>query len=183
MTSIADPKNGNSLEITDERRALVSSVSESLDRSQNRKGLVWSYDFDDVNPAGANDKFIYFKNTSSDKDYIFVDFHLWSSTTAGVCKIKTVTGMPTFVTGADITPVVRNTRFSTSPSLTAKEDTDVTNLADVGVVHQLNLNPVDEQKLLRSTSGVILGPGGQLVLEWEPATGEISGTITVAELN
>lgn len=183
MTTIRDPETGQAMSVNNEGRGKVISVAETFDRHENHEhGAVWSLDFDDINPAGANDKFLYIENTSATKDYILTDFRLFASTTTGICRIKTVTGTPTYVTGTDVPPGSRNTRFNNSPSIVVKHDTDITGLSDTATIFQVPLSTVDTMFQLKTTSGLILSPGGACALEWGPATGEVSGIISIVEL-
>jgi len=180
---IRDPVTSLGMGVNIAGRGLVSSIQEAFDRHENHeRGGVWSYVMEDINPAGANDKFFYITNTSSTKDYAVTDVRAFASTAVGKLSIKTVSGTPTYVTGTDVVPASRNTRYSTSPEITAKHDTDITGLTDSGLIFLMNLRVADTDYHLRTTSNIILGPGGAMALEWEAATGEVSATVSVVEL-
>ena len=183
MTTIRDPDNSHGMKVNDEGRGLVTSIQEAFDRHENHEhGGVWSYTFEDVNPAGANDKFFYIENTSTTLDYAITDIRAFASTAVGKMSVKLVTGTPSYITGTDVTPLSRNTRFNRAPSISCKHDTDITGLSDTGTVFMMNLRVADTDYKLSTSANIILAPGGAMAFEWEAATGEISAVISVVEL-
>ena len=184
MTIIRDPDTTQGQHVNDKGQSEVAAIVEDFSRFQaHRKGLTWSYTIEDINPVGAADKFIYIENTSSDTEYAITKFRMFASTTAGIIRVKRVSGTPAYVSATAVAPVGRNSNFNTSPSLIFNTDTDITNLTDEGTDYHIVCTTVDTLYTLQSDSGVILAPGGKVALEWEPATGEISGVLTVVRLD
>ena len=174
--------NGTYADVTDRNELKVSSTTHSADRDQNElEGGVWSFSFSAVNPAGANDYFVHILNTNG-SDYVITDFRLWATTATGEVIIHKVSGTPTFTGSTTINGIGRNTRYAGTPDIAFKTDTDITGLTDGGTFFTLPLDTVGELRALKTTSGIILGPNGAVGLEWTGATGEISGTISIAKV-
>jgi hypothetical protein len=179
---ILNGPNGTYIGATPRNEIKSSSVIRGEDRNENEiDGSVWSFSFSAVNPAGANDYFIHILNTDG-SDYVITDFRLWATTATGNVNIHKVTGIPTFAGSTTINGLGRNTRFTQAPDIAFKTDTDITGMTDAGTYFTLPLDTVGELRHLRTTSGIILGSNGAVALEWTGATGEISGTISIAKI-
>jgi hypothetical protein len=174
--------NGTYVGVTERNEIKTSTTSQTADRNQNELGGgVWSFSFSGVNPAGANDYFAHILNTNG-ADYVITDFRLWATTATGNVIIHKVSGDPTFTGSTTISGLGRNTKFAATPDIVFKTDTDITGLTDGGTYFTLPLDTVGELRSLKTTSGIILGPNGAIALEWTGATGEISGTISIAKV-
>lgn len=175
--------NGTYVDVTDENRIKGSSVSHVFDFHQNHHhGKAWSVFFEDINPAGANDKFFYFKNNST-VEYSITDIRASCATTTGRLYIKRVIGTPTFTAGADLTPASRNTALAPAMEATIKSDTDTTGLTDDGVLFYMDLDTVSKLYHLRTSSNIIVAPGKAIAFEWGPATGEVTAVVSFTELS
>lgn len=162
--------------------SFIPDIFETFEAHQNHQyGTTWSLPFFDINPVGANDKFFYIENTGT-KDIAISDIRVSCATTTGRMYIKEVSGTPTFTAGADITPVGRNLDVSPTLSATVKTDTDTTGLTDEGTLFFMELDTVDELFSLMTNSYIIINQGKAVAFEWAPATGTISGIVSVIEL-
>jgi len=177
---INDP-DGQAAHVTKSHQLETTSITKTQDRHENQdSGAVWSYCFDAVNPVAADDFFIYIKNTNS-HDYVVTDFRLWSTTTGGNVMIHKVSGTPSYAAGGtDVAAIPRNTKFTSTPDLIFKTDTDITGLNDDGIWFPMTLDNVGHMEHLQTTAGIILGANGAMGLSWSAATGEISGLISIA---
>lgn len=168
--------------VDSEGRLSTFSVSEATDRHINRvEHNVWSLPFEGIDPVGADDYFIYLKNTGS-RDLAITDIRIESSV-VGTVEVHYITGTPTHTADVDITPVNRYLGNSNAPDMTAKTDTDVTGLTNGGVLFWINCSTADELFHLRTTSNIIIPSGQQVALMWDQATGVLKGMISVVELD
>ena len=179
---IVNDPNGTYVAVTGRNEMQVNSITHPADRNENEiDGSVWSYSFTDVNPVGANDYFIHISNTNG-SDYVITDMRLWCTTATGNVVVHKVSGTPTFVGATEITGLSRNTNYSQAPDIAFKTDTDITGLTDNGTFFTLPLDTVGVLRHLSTSSGIIIGANGSVGLEWTGATGEISGTISIARV-
>ena len=179
---IVNDPNGTFVGATSRNEMKTSTVIRGEDRNENEiDGSVWSFTFSAVNPAGAGDFFCYITNTDG-SDYVITDFRLFATTAVGNVTIHKVDGTPTYVGSTTITGLGRNTRYTQSPDVSFKTDTDITNLTDLGTYFTIPLETVGALRDLKTTSGIILASNGAVGLKWSAATGEISGTISIAKI-
>jgi hypothetical protein len=172
---------GNRAEVTSENRLKTASLTRTGDRIVNiDSGKLWSVVFEDVDPTGADDYFLYVKNTSSSISYLITDIRI-ASTVAGRGQVHFVEG--TAVGGTSITPVSRNSSKTPVPSFTAQNGVDITGLTNNGTLFFLWCDTANKIEHLRTTSGIILEPGGAVALLWEGATGILSGVVSIQDLS
>lgn len=180
-------KNGShdgdyGLKISQEGRAQTDSAVETEDRHINiAHEKVWSVSYEGVDPAGADDFFLYIRNTGQ-AHLAVSDFRLESSV-IGTVEVHAVSGTPSYVTGTDISPVNRHIGSSVAPNATIKHDTDITGLTDDGVIFWVNCDTADKTAHLHTSSNIILPPGQAIALMWDQATGVEKGIISVIELD
>ncbi len=175
MTVIKSGSNGNVLEINADNQAEVSSETKNHDHVKNEQlGTVWSLSFENIDPTGANDYFFYLKNTGTVNIEI-TDIRI-TSTVAGQLAINKVSG--TASSGTTVTPVSKNTSKTVSPTATIETDPDITGLTSEGTWYYYTL---EADKFFKDTtsSRIIIGPTGAVALLWEPATGILSGTVSI----
>ena len=172
---IQDSSTGNTATVDDENRLKVFSISQSEDKHTNDEGYYNSLYFV-VTPAGANDKFVYFKNTGS-ADLTITDLRISSSVPTNIL-MKKVTGSPTYVTGTDVDITSRNLGSPRVPDIIAKYDTDITGLVDDGVLLFQECPAADTLYHFKTTSNIIIPQGQAIVLERVEATGEITCLIS-----
>jgi len=187
MTVTRDPNSGEGMKVGNEGlslgRAKGDNVIVPLTQHSNIAGQSWTYNFDDINPAGAIDNFLHVDNKTNDRSFVFTDMHFWSSTLVGLVRIIKTSGTAAFVSATELTALARHTiAGNAQPSLTVKTDTNITGLTPAGQFDALNLAVLETSYTLNPVSNIILGPGSSLVFQWEPATGEVSGNFTVTEL-
>ena len=171
--------SGKNADVTEDNQLKTEAVTKTLDNYINgQAGKVWSLTFDGIDPAGANDKFFYMKNTGTETIRL-TDFRV-SSTVAGILKIKKVSGTPSYVGETAVTPVSRRSGRNPTLQATVNTDTDITGLTDGGTWFTMTLE-AGKFTQLRTTSNIILDTGDALALEWDTATGVLTGTISAVE--
>ena len=157
------------------------AVAEPHDRYVNRQNQrVWSLPFTAIDPVGANDYFLYIKNTGT--EILAVTDLRIESTVAGIIEVQHVSGTPVYTADTDITPVNRYLGSSNVPVATAKTDTDTTGLTSQGVIFYMNMPVVDTIHHLSTSSNIIIPPGQQMALLWTAATGILSGVVSLAHI-
>jgi hypothetical protein len=167
-----------STKVSSDNRLSTNSVSVSSDHFIARNtGKVWSVVFKDIDPAGADDYFIYIKNNSTTFDYNVTDLRI-SSTVAGQLEFNSVSG--TASGGTTNTPVSRKIGSVNAPDITSETGTDITGLTSDGTVFLLTLE-ADKMFQLRTSSNIIVQPGKSVALLWGVSTGILSGTLSVVE--
>lgn len=180
-------KNGShdgdyGLRVSQEGRAQVDSVVETADRHINRTHQkVWSLPYEGVDPAAADDYFLYIRNGGL-TNLAISDFRVESSV-VGTVEVHAVSGTAAFVTGTDISPVNRYIGSSITPTAIIKYDTDITGLTDDGVIFWVNCDTVDKTSHLSTSSNIIIPPGQAVALSWDQATGVLKGLISLVEVD
>jgi len=173
--------NGPWAGVDSNHRLKVISVQETVDRNVNRiDHKVWSLPFEGIDPVGADDYFVYIRNTGT-KDLAVTDVRV-ESTVAGVVEVHHVSGTAVHTAGVDISPVNRYLGGSATPTATIKTDTDVTGLTNEGVIFWINCPVVDTLYHLSTSSNIIIAPGQAMALMWDTATGILSGVVSLVEL-
>lgn len=169
------------LKINSENQLEALCVAIPEDRHINvSHETVWSLPFKAIDPAGANDYFLYIKNTGT-KNLGITDIRI-SSTVAGTVEVHNVSGTPTYVVGTDITPVNRYIGSNTTLNATAKTDTDITGLTNEGIVFFIDIDTANKLEHLRTTSNIVIPPGQSISLMWDTATGVLKGVVSIVEL-
>lgn len=180
--AVINSPNGTFVDVSDENRLLGDVVIETQSHHINhRTGKVWTYSFFDINPSGANDNFLHILNTG-DKAYSLTNISVWSSTLVGLVKIIKVNGTASFVSGSTLSAITRSTGKSPTPTIVVTTDTDITGINEAGILEAINLAVLDTNYPILQPADILLEQGGQIVFQWQPATGELSGTITITEL-
>ena len=179
---IEGSKSSKNADVDEKHRLIVASTVKSNDNFINDDtGKVWSLPFLDIDPVGADDVFFYLTNTGT-KVIKITDIRI-SSTVIGIVSVKKVSGTPTYSGGGAIaiTPVSRRTDKSPVLQATANTGTDITALTDEGTWFFLPCDTAGKEQHLRTTSNIMLAPGGGLALEWDQATGILTGVVSVVE--
>lgn len=172
--------SGYGAKVDAENRLRVSAVSEIAELHNNiNDKKYFALSFDGIDPVGADDYFVYIKNTGS-KDLHITDFRI-SSTVAGAVEIHEVTGTPSFTAGTDITPLNRTVGNAGTLTGTFKTDTDTTGLTSGGVFHYMKIPVVNTDYQLRYSGHLILPQGQAIALLWDTSTGVLSGSISIYE--
>ncbi len=168
--------------VDNENRLKVVSISKTAERHVNEhEGEVWSISFDTVTAAGANDYFLYLKNTS-DVMYAIPTIRI-SSSVATRIDYDRVSGVPTYATGGECTVTNRNTSSSKTPSITTRYDTDITDLTYEGMIFFEQCSIADTRYKLDIGSDILLGPGQAIAFKRVEATGAVTGVITLTGLD
>jgi len=176
---IQGSKSGKFADVNDDLMVKADSVSRTKDNFINGEtGKVWSLTFRSVDPVGANDTFLYLKNTGAEALRI-TDIRL-SSTVTGIAYVKKVSGTPVYVGETAVSPISRRTSKSPVLQATVNTDTDITGLTDDGDYFPMALS-ADQQAHLRTSSNIIIDPGGAIAIEWDTATGVLTGAVSVVE--
>lgn len=166
-------------DVDETHRVKADSVSRTKDNFINSEsGKVWSLSFRDVDPAGAGDDFFYLKNTGV-LPLRLTDIRL-SSTVTGIAFVKQVSGSPSYVAESAISPLSRRTSKNPVLQAEASTDTNITGLTSTGDYFPIALT-ADSQGHLRTSSNIIIDPGGAVAIEWAAATGVITGVVSIVE--
>jgi len=167
-------------DVNSHHQLTVDSVSRSKDNFINgESGKVWSLSFSAIDPVGAADKFFYLENTGAEPIRI-TDIRL-SSTVAGIASVKKVSGTPTYVGATAVTGLSRRTGKSPVLQATVNTDTNITGLTDDGTWFLIPLDSAGKQVHLSTSSNIIIDSGGALAIEWDTATGILTGTVSAVE--
>jgi hypothetical protein len=177
-TGISDGTGkGNLAKVDVINRLTVHSVSDDRYAALNT-GKAWSFDFDAVDPAGADDYFVYIKNTSATETFLFTDLRV-SSTVAGAVEVHKVTGTPTYVGETAMPQTSRNLASDNSAPMTANYDANITGLTSAGRIFHIKLE-ADKREKLSTSAGIVVPPstaseyfqGGDLIMFIEDGTGK-----------
>lgn len=172
---IIGAKGNRIVEVAEDGHLLTDAVVETDMEHVNEKGLAWSMPFDAIDPTGADDVFLYIKNTESDFN-LHVRRIRVSSTVAGMLEVIRVTG--TAVGGGDSTLVNFNEAFSVkTPEGSFQTAVDITGLAKGGKYLFQQLTVADTNYDIFIPHDIILNKNGALAFNWVPATGILSGTV------
>jgi hypothetical protein len=144
-------------------RLLSLATTQAEDREVNKRtGESWSLDFDDT-IAGAGKYFLYFENTGADT-YLFTDFRLIGSA-ATLVEIDCVSGTAADAAPQAISPLSRNTGKIPQMDVNTFYGTDITGLTDKGRFFPMQIEAANKLEHLRTTSGIIVEPGGAIALK------------------
>lgn len=179
MTIIRDGTTQKAAEVTSDCKLSVRAVQLSVERNINEQtGRVWSVPFKAIDPANANDYFLYIKNSGSDVIEI-TDFRL-QSTVVGTVEVQVVSG--TASGGSDITLVGRNLGLQLTPeNTTIQSGVDITGLTNDGIIFFIPIGSVETLVPLKTSAGIIISPGKAIALLWDKASGVLSGTVSLHE--
>ena len=157
----------------------VFAVTEPEDKFLNKNGGVWTLYFE-VTPAGANDYFFYLKNTGTAVLSIS-DIRVHGSV-ATELYYKKVSGTPSYITGTEPSITNRNLGSSSSPTITAKYDTDITGLTDEGVLFFENIAAANTRYKLSTSSNIIIPSGSAVAFQRVAATGLIGVAVSLIDI-
>lgn len=167
------------LRVNSEGQATVQATVESEDRHINiNHEKVWSLPYEGIDPAAADDYFLYIKNTGS-SNIALTDFRV-ESTVIGTVEVHSVTG--TASSGSTLTPVNRQIGSSVSPTATIETATDITGLTSAGVLFWLNCDTADKTLKETTSSNVVIPPGQAVALLWDQSTGVMKGMVSLVEI-
>ena len=169
---------GNTLKITSDNRAVVDAVQRSLAQHINEvhEGH-WSVFFEAIDPTGADDYFLYIKNTGTKN--LHVTKTRFASTVVGTVEFHAVTG--TASATAAITPANRTLGSANTPTATIGTAVDITGLSNTATLLHLRIDTINKDVVDEHPSHIILPPGQALAFLWDTATGVLKGTIDIYE--
>ena len=175
--NIQDARNGNTASVDSENRLTVASVSQEIDKHSN---VLGHYDviFFVVNPTGANDYGFYLKNNGTE-DIAVTDMRI-ISTVPGLVFLDHVTGTPAYSSVTAATVTNRNLGSSSSPTLIANYDVDITGLTKQGELIFQQCAVADTEYESRITSNIIIPQGQAIALRREEATGTLTVLISMS---
>ena len=180
MAIIQDSGSGRTATVDTQNRLLVASVTRGEDRQANINGDYYSAYFQ-VTPAGANDYFFYLRNDGT-TDITVTDFRM-SSTVVTRLLIHRVIGTPVF-SGANTTIITsRNLGSSKTPTVVARDDTDITGLTSEGVLFFEDMSSVDTLFELKLSSTIIIPQGQAIAIQRVGATGLLTVDISMSKVD
>jgi hypothetical protein len=169
---------GKTARVNTENRLDVESVSRPIEQHINELyQKYFSLPYDAIDPTGADDYFMYIKNTGTKN--LHVTDHRVRSTVAGVVEIHAVTG--TASSGTTVTPVNRYVGSSETLGATVETGVDITGLTSAGTIFLQRLDTVAKDYHLRTSGHIIIPPGQAIALLWDTASGIISGVMSIYE--
>lgn len=171
--------DGIAASVNGDNQLLTFSTVRDIGQALNISGKVFTGYFT-VTPAGANDYFLYIKNTGTAD--IALGFVSVKSSVVTEINYEAVTGTPVYVTGTDV-PLVNNNLGSTSPlNATVKYDTDITGLTSGGVVGFEQCSVADTKFVTSFSTGIIIPQGKAVAFKRVAATGVITCNIAIVEI-
>ena len=174
---IQDAQTGKTGKVDHENRLHVFSVTQTLDRHANSEGLYSSIYFT-VTPTGANDYCLYLKNDGV-SDVLITDLRI-SSTVPTNIFVDHVTGTPSYVTGTDATITNNNLGSNKSPSITAKFDTNITGITNVGELMFQECPVANTMYHLRKSSTILIPQGQAIAIRRVESTGLITALVSLS---
>ena len=180
MATIKSGKDGNVAGVDADNRLMTEAVVTDARQFLNGVGSVFSLHFE-VTPAGADDYFFYLKNTGTGS--IVVGSIDVSSTVATEITYEAVSGTAVFVGETDITPVNNNLGSANPLAAQAVFDTDITGLTSDGVFSFEEAAVADTRYPQTFQGGILIPQGKAVAFKRVAATGQITCTVGVAELN
>lgn len=172
--------SGNTVKINSENRMDTEAVTRPLDQHINEVyHKEFSLPFDAIDPVGADDYFVYIKNTGT-RDFHVTDIRI-RSTVVGTVEVHGVTGTASFAAGTDIAPVNRTLGAAETITATIKTDTNTTGITTSGTLFFIRCDTADKESALKTSSHIIIPPGQSMALLWDTSTGALSGVISLYE--
>lgn len=171
---------GTAAKVTSDNRLEVEAIQRTLTQHVNEKHKKhFSLTFEAIDPVGADDYFVYIKNTGT-KNLHLSKFR-FQSTVIGSVELHDVTGTAVFTAGTDITPANRFLGASETLTATIKTDTDTTGLTNSATLIRLRLDVADKDYIDNAPSHIIIPPGRAMGCLWDQTTGILAGTIDCYE--
>lgn len=172
--------SGNAAKITGENRLETDTVSRSLPQHINEVFKKhFSITFEAIDPVGADDYFLYFKNTGT-KNIHLTKFR-FKSTVVGTVELHAVSGTAAFTSETVIAPANRFLGASEGLTVVTSADTDITGLTNDATLLRLTLSTADTDFVDEAPSHIIIPPGQAMAGLWDTATGILAGTVDVYE--
>lgn len=122
--------------------------------------------------AAAGTYILYFKNTSTSKDF-YIDYIECGGVETALWKVWFVTG--TAAGGSALTPTNLNKKSGNVASATVRGDDSITGLSTDGQIGALR-TPANDSHLLAFDDTVVLGTGDAIAIEYD------AGTTGIAEV-
>lgn len=170
--------SGRALRINKENRASTDTIIRSIAQHINEVYQKhYSLTFDAIDPTGADDYFVYLKNTGT-KNLHVTKLRL-RSTVAGSVELHRVTG--TASSGTAISPTNYYLGSSNTPVMIAETDPNFTGLTQAGIIEYIRLDTVDKDYTEEIPEHIIIPPGQALAFLWDAATGALSGNVEIYE--
>lgn len=167
---------GYSASISNENKLHVDAMTHTTFEHQNQAGNVFSVLFSKT-PAGANNCFFYFKNTSSNDVWIKnIKLHV-PSTGERVQVIVNNVGIP--ANGTVITPVNKNTGSGNKAQAVIEEGTNITGLSGGSVVQDFTVAAAGDTRVFELDT-LIIAPGTTFCLYAVAGSIAIRGGISFA---
>jgi len=177
MVKIVDSTGSSyGVEVTSENKLQTDTVTRSITQHVNEiYAEHYSLVFEGIDPAGADDYFVYLKNTGT-KSIHLTKFR-FKSTVVGTVELHHVTGTASYASDTDISPANRFLGSTNTPVMIAKTDTNTTGLVNANTLIRLTLSTANTDFIDDAPSHIILPPGQSAAVLWDTSTGILAGTI------
>ena len=155
----------------------IGPTAETREEFAMRKnGDLWLLPIAAIDPTGADDNFAYLKNDGLPQiEVLSVDV---LTTVAGIVKMEKCSGTAAGVTARD--PLNLNGKFGDTPEITFGTGVDITGLTDLGIVDLQGLAAdLTPPTRYRRHSIITLNQGDAVLLNWDTATGILTGGIRI----
>lgn len=178
MSMLEDGRgSGRKAEVSPLFQLITQAISVPVVAFDTILGFVWTIPFEDIDPAGADDYFLYLRNDGTPD--LLVSRLTVSSTVAGRLEIHKVTGTPSG--GTDIDPVNRNLGATRLPSATTESGTDITGLTNAGIIGFTELVADTENDNNLGAEPIVLPRNTAIALLWSETTGVLTGNLTLVQ--
>jgi hypothetical protein len=147
----------------------------------NRKHTgAWSLPFDTIDPAGADDYFVYIKNTHSTL-YYAIHRVVVESTVVGSVEIHRVSGTAGGSPTAR-TPVSKHGANRRNPNIEFGDDPDITGFTALGILDIVAIEAASKDVRAEYSELLLIPPTQQVALMWDTGTGILSGSVHIVEI-
>jgi len=171
--------SGRSAGINGSNRLLTQAIITTEHHHVNEEhGNCWSVPIASITPTGINDYFFYFKNTSSDANYIIPKIRLIDAASEQI-ELHSITG--TVTGGTDVTPINRNLGSANTITGTIQTGVDLNSgitMTNNGVLAYMRVL-ANTQYVLRIESHFVISPSTAVALLAVTGTTAITGIVTI----
>ena len=175
---ISGTGKGNYAGVDGSNRLLTRTVSVSEAQHVNlHTEKIWSIPFEDINPDGNDDYFLYIKNTG-DKVIQIADVRIAASAATQI-EVHAVNG--TVVGGSAVTPIPKTIGSAQVPTVTIETGTDLTGLTNDGILYFIHCITANKEEHLLIQSKIRIPKGKAIALLVEVGTANLTGVITMLE--
>ena len=170
---------GFKMKVDAAHRAHTFSVIESEDKYQNKLGDQWSV-YLTATPTGANDNFFYLKNTGKGTIAI-TDIRVMSAVAETVYH-EWVSGVPTFVNGADINPTPKNGGSAKTPDAIIKGCDSITGINSEGIIYFQRLDTANKMYKLSTSANIIIPQGKSIAFKATTGGSLIEAVVSIVNI-